>query len=158
MTTESRVIRATTPRDWEQARVLIEEYAAGLGVDLCFQNFDEEIEHLATHYGPPRGALLLAFDGEKAVGCVGLREHDATTGEVKRLYVAPTARGRDLGRALASAIVETGRERGYSRLVLDTLPSMQAAQALYVSLGFRTIEAYRYNPVQGTVFMELNLR
>jgi ribosomal protein S18 acetylase RimI-like enzyme len=158
MTIESRVVPAKTPRDWERARELIEEYAAGLGVDLCFQNFDEEIEHLAAHYGPPRGALLLVFDGEEAVGCVGLREHDATTGEVKRLYVAPAARGRDVGRALANAIVQAGRERGYSRLVLDTLPTMQAAQALYASLGFRPIDSYRFNPVPGTVFMELHLR
>jgi len=158
MTTDIRLVCAATPQDWAQARRLIEEYAASLGVDLCFQNFDEEIERLATHYGPPRGALLLAFDGEEAVGCVGLRAHDATTGEVKRLYVAPSARGHDLGRALANAIVRTGRERGYSRLVLDTLPGMQVAQALYASLGFRAIDAYRYNPVPGTVFMELDLR
>ena len=157
MTIESRVIRAKTPRDWEQARVLIEEYAAGLGVDLCFQNFDEEIEHLASHYGPPRGALLLAFDGDDAIGCVGLRSYDETTGEIKRLYVAPAARGRALGRTLATAVIATAREHGYQRLVLDTLPSMQAAQALYASLGFRAIDAYRYNPVQGTVFMQLLL-
>ena len=152
-----RLVRADTPREWEQARVLIEEYAAGLGVDLCFQNFDEEIEHLAAHYGPPAGALLLAMDGESAIGCVGLRAHDDTAGEIKRLYVAPAARGRDVGRTLANAIVAIARQRGYRRLVLDTLPSMQAAQALYASLGFESIAPYRYNPVPGTVFMQLDL-
>jgi GNAT superfamily N-acetyltransferase len=157
MTADVRLVCAATPQDWTQARRLIEEYAASLGVDLCFQNFDEEIEHLASHYGPPRGALLLAFDGDGAIGCVGLRAHDETTGEIKRLYVAPVARGRALGRTLATAIIATARERGYRRLVLDTLPAMQSAQALYASLGFRAIDAYRYNPVQGTVFMELIL-
>ena len=153
-----RIVEATTPLHWTQARVLIEEYAASLGVDLCFQNFDEEIEHLSAHYGPPRGAMLLAMDGDVAVGCVGLRAHDETTGEIKRLYVAPGARGRDLGRSLASRIIEIGREHGFERLVLDTLPTMQAAQALYRSLGFETIDAYRFNPVRGTAFMGLDLR
>jgi len=152
------LVRAVTPHDWAEARRLIEEYAASLGVDLCFQNFDEEIEHLSVHYGPPRGALLLARLDHDAVGCVGLRAHDEDTGEIKRLYVAPSARGRDLGRTLANAIVAMARQRGYQRLVLDTLPTMQAAQALYASLGFKPIEPYRYNPVPGTVFMELDLR
>ncbi len=158
MTAELRIFHATTPLDWERARELINEYAASLGVDLCFQNFNEEIEHLPTHYGPPRGAMLLALDGDAAVGCVALRAHDDSTGEVKRLYVAPTARGRDLGRSLASRIIEIGREQGFERLVLDTLPTMQAAQALYVSLGFKPIDSYRYNPVPGTVYMALDLR
>jgi ribosomal protein S18 acetylase RimI-like enzyme len=152
-----RLVRAETPRDWAQARVLIEEYAASLGVDLCFQNFDDEMEHLSTHYGPPRGALLLAMDGDDAIGCVGLRERDQATGEIKRLYLAPAARGKSLGRTLAVAIIEIARESGYERLVLDTLPTMQAAQALYASLGFHPIDAYRYNPVAGTVFMSLAL-
>ena len=158
MTAELRIVRARTPRDWARAQELINEYAASLGVDLCFQNFDEEIEHLATHYGPPRGALLLALEGDATVGCVALRAHDDSTGEVKRLYVVPGARGRDLGRMLASRIVEIGREHGFERLVLDTLPTMQAAQALYASLGFKPINSYRYNPVQGTVYMALDLR
>jgi ribosomal protein S18 acetylase RimI-like enzyme len=152
-----RLVRADTPHEWVLARQLIEEYARSLGVDLCFQNFDEEMEHLAEHYGPPRGALLLALDGEAAVGCVALRAHDDTIGEIKRLYVAPAARGRDAGRTLANAIVAIARQRGYRRLVLDTLPTMQAAQALYASLGFKAIAPYRYNPVPGTVFMALDL-
>jgi GNAT superfamily N-acetyltransferase len=152
-----RLARAESALEWAQARQLIEEYAAGLGVDLCFQNFDEEIEHLAVHYGPPRGALLLAMHGDDAIGCVGLREYDDTTGEVKRLYLSPAARGHGLGRTLAVAIIDVARELGYRRLVLDTLPSMGTAQALYSSLGFRAIGAYRFNPVPGTVFMELNL-
>jgi ribosomal protein S18 acetylase RimI-like enzyme len=157
MSGEVRLVRAATAAEWSDARRLIEEYAASLGVDLCFQNFDEEIEHLETHYGPPRGALLLAMKDNAAVGCVGLRAFDHTTGEVKRLYVSPAARGREVGRALAGAIVDIARTNGYHRLVLDTLPTMRSAQALYASLGFRPIEAYRFNPIAGTLFMELTL-
>lgn len=158
MTAEIRIVQAQTPRDWDRARELINEYAAALGVDLCFQNFDEEIAHLAAHYGPPRGAMLLAFEGDAGIGCVGLRAHDDSTGEVKRLYVVPAARGRDLGRLLANRIIEIAREHGFERLVLDTLPTMQTAQALYRALGFKPIDSYRYNPVQGTVYMALDLR
>jgi len=157
LTTAVRLVRAATPLEWAQARRLIEAYAESLGVDLCFQNFDQEIEHLPGHYGPPRGAMLLAVEGEEVLGCVGLRPHDESTGEVKRLYVTPGARGRDIGRTLALGVVQAAREHGYRRLVLDTLPSMHAAQALYGSLGFRPIDAYRHNPVPGAAFMELTL-
>jgi putative acetyltransferase len=157
MTSSARLCSASTEQEWKAARVLIEEYAASLGVDLCFQDFGEEIEHLPAHYGPPRGVMLLAMDGDKAIGCVGLREHNRTTGEVKRLYVAPSERGRALGRALAVAVIDVARALGYRRLVLDTLPSMAAAQALYASLGFQPIDAYRYNPVRGAVYMALDL-
>ncbi|MCI0451075.1 MAG: GNAT family N-acetyltransferase [Candidatus Latescibacteria bacterium] len=147
-----------TPEHWRDARRLIETYAASLNVDLSFQNFGEEIEHLSIEYGPPNGAFLLAEASDRAIGCVGLRAFDETTGEIKRLYVDPAARGHGAGRALAEAIVARGREIGYARLVLDTLPTMGAAQALYVALGFTPIEPYRFNPVPGTAFMELNLR
>jgi putative acetyltransferase len=157
MPPDVQLVRAATATEWEQARRLIEEYAASLGIDLGFQDFAGELARLESEYGPPRGALLLAMDGDDAIGCVGLRAFDGATGEVKRLYVAPAARGRALGRRLAGAIVEVAREYGYPRLVLDTLPSMHSAQTLYQSLGFQPIDAYRYNPIAGTVFMELIL-
>lgn len=157
MTPDVILVRAAIPSQWQDARRLIEEYAASLGVDLEFQDFAGEMERLTGEYGPPRGAMLLAMDGDTALGCVGLRPFDATTGEVKRLYVAPVARGRAVGRTLADAVVALARELGYQRLVLDTLPTMRAAQALYTSIGFKTIDPYRYNPVPGTVFMELVL-
>lgn len=155
--TELRLARPRNSSEWGQARALIEEYAASLGVDLCFQDFPNELERLEIEYGPPRGAMILAILGSDPIGCAGLRAFDDTTAEMKRLYVAPRARGRDVGRALAKAIVETAREYRYERVVLDTLPSMSAARALYETMGFKPIDAYRFNPIEGTVFMELHL-
>ena len=150
--------RPDTAADWNDARRLVDAYAASLNLDLSFQNFADEIEHLSTEYGPPTGAFLLAEANGRRVGCVGLRAFSDATGEIKRLYVEPSARGLGAGRALAEGIVELGRELGYTRLVLDTLPSMGEAQALYLSLGFQPIAPYRFNPVPGTAFLELLLR
>lgn len=133
------------------------EYAAELSVDLEFQNFGEEVEHLETHYGPPDGVLLLAHDGGRFIGCGGLRKFSGDTAEMKRLYVAPAGRGSGAGRALALEIIERARTLGYTRILLDTLPSMKAGQALYRAIGFRVIPAYRFNPVPGTIYMELPL-
>ena len=151
------MLQPQSAAEWRRARALIEEYAASLNLDLSFQDIAHELEHLAEEYGPPAGAFLLAEEGDCHLGCVGLRHFSAGTGEIKRLYTVPAARGRGLGRALAEAIVARGRELGYERLLLDTLPSMQDAQRLYLSLGFKPTAAYRYNPVAGTAFLELRL-
>ena len=143
--------------DWRRARRLVEDYAAALGVDLSFQDFDRELEHLSVEYAPPGGCFLLAEDGRWPRGCVGLRRFADGEGEVKRLYVAPSARGRGVGRALVQAIVAQGRRLGYSRLLLDTLPFMTSAKSLYRSVGFRPIPAYRINPIPGTAYLALDL-
>lgn len=143
--------------EWRLARALIEEYAASLNLDLSFQDIAHELEHLDVEYAPPAGAFLLAAEGGSCVGCVGLRPFSAGAAEIKRLYTVPAARGRGLGRLLAEAIVARGRQLGYERLLLDTLPSMRDAQRLYLSLGFKPTVAYRYNPVADTAFLELQL-
>jgi ribosomal protein S18 acetylase RimI-like enzyme len=134
-------------------RALFEEYAAALGVDLGFQGFRRELAELPGDYAPPGGRLLLAVGPEPA-GCVALRPYEAGVCEMKRLYVRPEYRGSGLGRLLAEAIVAAGRDAGYERMRLDTLPSMAAARALYRSIGFVEIAAYRFNPVHGTTYFE----
>jgi GNAT superfamily N-acetyltransferase len=140
-----------------EARALFEEYAAGLGVDLSFQGFEEELRTLPGDYAPPRGVLLLAVEAEGPLGCVALRAVDEETAEMKRLYLRPAARGRGLGRQLAEAILAEASRLGYRRVRLDTLPGMESAQSLYLALGFHEIPAYRFNPVPGTRFLERDL-
>jgi putative acetyltransferase len=141
-------IRPAGPGDAEVVRRLLREYADALGVDLSFQDFDAEVADPLGFYE----LVLLAADG-----CVALRRIDERTCEMKRLYVRPGARGSGLGRRLAEAVIEQARDRGYERMLLDTLPTMGAAQVLYRSLGFRETEPYRHNPIPGTSFLELAL-
>jgi GNAT superfamily N-acetyltransferase len=136
---------------------LFREYGDSLGIDLSFQGFDDELARLPGEYAPPRGALLLAVEGNEPAGCAGIRPLEDDACELKRLYVRPAFRAGGLGRALSLAAIEEGRRLGYARMRLDTLPSMGAARRLYASLGFREIEPYRFNPVEGTQFLELEL-
>jgi ribosomal protein S18 acetylase RimI-like enzyme len=147
------VITIAPADDYDVVRELLFEYAAGLGVDLSFQDFDEEVASLATFYE----RILIARSGDEIAGCVALRHISDITCEMKRLYVRPAFRGHSTGRALAVGIIEEARRRGYTRMRLDTLPSMRAAYALYESLGFHSIAPYRHNPVDGTKYLELEL-
>ncbi len=133
------------------------EYAASLNVDLSFQNFDQELEHFTSEYAAPNGAFILAEDDGQYVACIGVRRFADDIGEIKRLYVVPAARGTGLGRALVERIIDVAREMGYRSLLLDTLPFMKEAQALYLSLGFKPTDAYRFNPVAGSAFLQLEL-
>jgi len=153
------LIQAETPGQVEEARRLFREYADATGVDLCFQNFEQELRGLPGDYAPPRGRLLLAYDGGEAAGCVALRPDGGDEScEMKRLYVRPGHRGTGLGRRLAESVIEEARGLGYERMRLDTLPLMQSAIALYRALGFVETAPYRHNPVEGALFMELRLR
>jgi ribosomal protein S18 acetylase RimI-like enzyme len=151
------LLKPESAAEWREARRLVEEYAFSLNLDLSFQNFAQELEHFETEYSAPTGAFLLARENDFFVGCVGLRTLSDTVGEIKRLYVEPTARGLGLGEALVRGIVNEGKTLKYTRLVLDTLPSMLEARSLYQVLGFKPIAPYRYNPVAGTAFLELQL-
>jgi len=151
------IVQATSPALIDVARELFEEYERSLGIDLCFQNFAEELATLPGKYSPPAGRLLLAIDDEEPAGCIALRPFAAGTGEMKRLYIRASHRGRGLGRLLTEALLDEARAIGYEAIVLDTLPSMAAAHKLYESLGFTETDAYRFNPVSGTKFMRLSL-
>jgi putative acetyltransferase len=155
--TVGQIIHATAPSDVEIAKALFQEYADGLGVDLCFQGFADELAGMPGAYAPPSGRLLLAVDGAEALGCVGLRPLGDGACEMKRLYTRPAARGRGLGRALAERVIAEARAIGYARMRLDTLPTMLAARAMYRELGFTEIGSYRPNPVEGTLYLELAL-
>jgi GNAT superfamily N-acetyltransferase len=147
------IIRPASLTDLDEIRVMLREYAAWLDVDLCFQNFEEELAGLPGDYAPPRGRLLFA----EGAGCVALRPIEQEICEMKRLYVRPEYRGSGLGRRLALAIIEEARGIGYRSMRLDTMPKMDGAQRLYASLGFRDIAPYRYNPEPGARFLELTL-
>ncbi len=153
-----KLILATSESDIKDARTLFEEYAAWLGISLCFQDFDRELAALPGEYAPPDGRLLLAFEDDELAGCIGLRKIRATTCEMKRLFLRPEFRGRGLGRVLVERVIEEARQIGYTQLCLDTLPGrMDKAIALYKSIGFKEIEPYYNNPIAGATFMELRL-
>jgi GNAT superfamily N-acetyltransferase len=141
--------------DYEVVRGLFIEYEAYLPFDLSFQNFLQEAETLPGQYAPPSGKLLLAKIDETAVGCVALRKIGDGVCEMKRLFVQPVLQRRGIGRKLAEAIIEEARRSGYKTMKLDTV--LEPAKCLYKSLGFKVILPYQHVPIEGVVFMELEL-
>lgn len=155
--TPPRIVQAVSKVEIERARFLFTEYNESLDFDLNFQGFDNELAALPGEYAPPDGRLLLAFVGGAASGCVGLRKLEDGICEMKRLYVRSEFRGMGVGKALAETVIREACKIGYEKMRLDTVPSMEKARSLYESLGFRKIPPYRYNPIEGAVYMELPL-
>jgi putative acetyltransferase len=151
------IVDATAVDEVLTVRCLFEEYATSLGIDLCVQGFEKELASLPGGYGPPQGRLLLALQDGQTAGCIALRPLQPGVCEMKRLYVRPAFRTNGVGRVLVDRIIQEARQAGYRHMRLDTLPSMTAALALYRRLGFREIEPYYENPVEGAVFLELQL-
>jgi ribosomal protein S18 acetylase RimI-like enzyme len=149
------IAEVASDADLQVVIALFREYAASLGIDLSYQDFDGELAAMPGKYAPPRGALFLAREaGGSPAGCVALRPlEEPGTCEMKRLYVRQGIRGSGLGRRLAMAAINAAGKIGYTEIRLDTLPSMAQALRLYVSLGFQTMAPYYDTPVAGTVFL-----
>jgi ribosomal protein S18 acetylase RimI-like enzyme len=148
---------ANTEQEFNDAKNLFQQYAQSLDIDLSFQNFNDELKTIGIQYKKPAGALLLAYKDDLAVGCAGIRQLDKDTAELKRMFVQPEYRQFKIGKKLLELAIDIARNLGYKRIRLDTLPTMTKAQSLYRSSGFYEIDAYRFNPVEETVFMEKKL-
>jgi putative acetyltransferase len=152
------IIQAAAPEQIEQARRLFREYEAWFGMNLCFQNFDEEVANLPGKYAAPSGRLFLAFVDEKLAGCIALRKLEDGICEMKRLFVREDFRGQKLGNILIEKLIEEARAIGYEKMRLDTFPpKMAKAVELYESHGFREIPPYYHNPYGEALYMEKDL-
>jgi len=152
------IVEANTDEFISKAKELFQEYAETLGFDLSFQNFDKELDDFPGQYSSPNGRLYLASYNNQIIGCVGLRYFEDSICEMKRLYVKPNFRGKNAGRALAETTIKQAKDIGYGYMRIDTLPSMESANELYKILGFEQIEPYRHNPIEGAIYLELNLK
>ena len=124
---------------------------------LVIQNYDDELEHLERKYGLPEGRLYLLYDDGILAGSVGMRKLDAENCELKRLYVRPAFRGKNYGEMLTRRILEDARETGYSHILLDTLPFLQTAIAMYERMGFYRVKQYNDSPIDTTIYMKYDL-
>lgn len=161
LTPKINLLPATSSGELAAVREMFREYAQGLDVDLCFQDFESELATLPGDYASPRGALLLATVSGKLAGCCALRPMDAAdypnAAEMKRLYVRPAFRGLGIGRQLAEAALAEARQAGYTSVLLDTLDDMEAARALYGDLGFEEIPPYYHNPIPGAHYLKADV-
>jgi putative acetyltransferase len=149
--------QASSAEEIETARMLFQEYAEALGINLDYQGFADELASLPGCYAPPRGRLLVAWVRDEAAGCVALRPMSEDVCEMKRLYVRPRHRRGGVGKLLAEAIIAEARQIGYATMRLDTVPKLEAATRLYETLGIVRRDAYYETPVAETIFMELEL-
>ncbi len=152
---------AQTPEQLLAIRYLFQDYQADLGIDLCFQGFEQEMNGLPGAYVDPAGALLLATVNEQPAGCCAFRplinSDHLNACEMKRLFVRSDFRGLGLGRRLVDAIIELAQRAGYTTMLLDTLSEMESARALYQEVGFVETEPYYHNPIPGAHYLKLDL-
>lgn len=154
-------ITPKSPEELAETRSLFEEYASGLGVDLCFQDFERELRELPGKYQEPDGVLVLALYDSRVAGCCALRPLTVPAhphaAEMKRLYVRPAFRGKGIAHGLVMQVLKKAKGAGYSCVLLDTLKTMEEAQLLYKRLGFQEIPLYYDNPVEGVRYLKLKL-
>jgi GNAT superfamily N-acetyltransferase len=153
-----RIRPAAAPQDWDLARALFREYERDVDAAVCFEGFEQELASVERLYSPPEGRLLLAFDGDEAIGCAAFRRIADGVAEGKRLYLRPAWRGGGIGGALVLALLEEARAVGHRAFRLETLPGkMSAAAAMYRQMGFEEIAPYVRDPVAGALYLELAL-
>ena len=155
------IVPVYSPEQIEEVRRLFLEYEQNIGVSLCFQDFETEVRDLPGAYAEPAGCLLLAYADNHPAGCGALRPIEKgdfpNTAEMKRLFVRPSHRGKGIARRLVLALIDRAVSQGYETIILDTLKSMTEAQALYLNMGFKEIQSYYPNPLEGTRYMKLDL-
>jgi putative acetyltransferase len=148
---------ARSDADMLTTREMFMEYQQWLGVDLCFQDFENELAGLPGKYAPPGGEIYIARDGDAVAGIIAVRpvgDPEEKISEMKRLYVREYWRGHGLGRTLAEMAIDFAARAGYRRMVLDTLPSLETAKRMYARMGFKEMAPYYENPLPGVVYME----
>ena len=150
-----KIRTANGENDFSEGREIILEYAASLGFDLSFQNFDDEINNLREMYSEPHGCLLLASYNDKIVGVAGIRKFENNDCELKRMYVKPEYRKSGIGKLLLEYSIEIAKKLNYTNIKLDTIASMKTAIKLYLEYGFKEIPPYRYNPNESARYFEL---
>jgi len=150
-------VLASTDSAFGAAKNLFLEYAAALGIDLCFQNFNRELEEITIQYNQPVGGLILLTTGPEYIGCVGIRRLENQVAELKRMYIKPQFRKLGLGKILLDRAMDLAKDLGYHKIRLDTLVSLTAAVHLYEKAGFKRIEAYYTNPGQEVLYYEKDI-
>ncbi|MES2794545.1 MAG: GNAT family N-acetyltransferase [Bacteroidota bacterium] len=143
--------------DYEETAQIFREYETYLGVDLCFQSFEEELKNLSKVYEKPKGTIILAKVGAEIAGCIALKPIELVNCEMKRLYVKPKFRGLRIGRKLVEMVIDFAKTKQYHKMKLDTLVQLKEAIHLYQSFGFKTTEAYVYNPLSEVLYFEKDL-
>ena len=155
---EYDLIVAKSPDHFTAGRGLFKEYAESLDFDLCFQNFDQELNEIDIQYDSPAGGLILVRHAGDFIGCAGIRKFENRIAELKRMYIRPGYRGLGLGKILLEKSIALAKEKGYERVRLDTLQSMVSASQLYRKLGFYAIEPYRFNPSEDVLYFEKQIQ
>jgi putative acetyltransferase len=141
----------------EEVRNIFIEYAEFLQVDLCFQDFEKELQTLHQVYAQPKGCIILAKEEGKVVGCIALKPIGDGVCEMKRLYVRPIARSKSLGSVLVEELIDFAKKAEYKTMKLDTLTTLTHAVKLYRSMGFIETKPYVYNPLNEVLYFELTL-
>ncbi len=141
----------------EDVKKLFLAYHKEIAIDLSFQDFEHELDHLPGKYEAPDGCIYVAYINDQAIGCVALRRYEGYTGEIKRLFVDRDHRKKKVAITLMEHVIQHARRLGYRYLVLDTLASMVPAITLYKKLGFYEIDAYYENPLNDVVYLKMDL-